>query len=84
MFNKKFLPGVFFAVFIVSISSAANIIYVDVNGPNDPGTGTFLDPFRKIQDAINPADSNDIIEIRPGIYTGQDNYNLNLTGKVIT
>ena len=59
-------------------------IYVDVNGPNDPGTGRYEDPFRRIQDAINYAKNGDIIEIRPGMYTGVGNYNLDPSGLAIT
>jgi predicted outer membrane repeat protein len=71
--------------FLVSISNAAEVIYVDVNGPNDPGTGMFDDPFRKIQYAINSAIDGDTIEIRPGIYTADpNNYNLDPNGKPIS
>ncbi len=70
---------------IASFSNAINIIYVDVNGPNDPGTGTFDDPFRRIQNAIDVAINGDIIEIRPGIYTADpNNYNIDPNGKSIT
>ncbi|MDD5328188.1 MAG: hypothetical protein PHY02_10320 [Phycisphaerae bacterium] len=67
------------------LPSHAAIIYVDVNGPNEPGTGTFYDPFRSIQNAIDAANSSDTIEIRPGIYTADpNNYNLDPNGKSIT
>lgn len=70
---------------IASVSNAINLIYVDVNGPNDPGTGTSNDPFRRIQNAIDAAHTGDIIEIRPGIYTADpNNYNLDPNGKSIT
>lgn len=63
---------------------SAETIYVDVDGPNDPGTGSYLDPFRKIQDAIDSADNNDTIELQQGVYTGQGNYNLDPNGLSIT
>jgi hypothetical protein len=66
------------------VCTAVNIIYVDVDGPNDPGSGTSADPFRRIQDAINAASAGDIIEIRPGTYTSTGNYNLDPSGKNIT
>jgi parallel beta-helix repeat protein len=69
---------------LVPVSGATNIFYIDVNGPNDPGSGTFEDPFLRIQDAINTAQDGDVVEIRPGIYTGEGNYNLDPNGKPIT
>jgi hypothetical protein len=64
----------------------AKVVYVDVNSPNDPGTGTASDPFRRIQDAISDAStgSGDEIEIRPGVYTGPGNYNIDPNGFSIT
>lgn len=47
---------------------AAETIYVDVNGPNDPGTGRYEDPFRRIQDAIDLADTNDTVIVAEGHY----------------
>jgi len=59
-------------------------ITVDVNGPNDPGSGTAADPFRRIQDALDSAVDGDIIEVRSGIYTGAGNYDLDPNGKSVT
>lgn len=84
MCKLKTLVIILFSVSLVSISNAASIIYVDVNGPNDPGTGTFDDPFRKIQDAIDDANDGDTIEIRPGLYSGDRNYDLDPNGLAIT
>jgi hypothetical protein len=72
-----------FVCIAVSVSSATNIIYVDASSPNDPGTGTSEDPFRRIQDGIDYAISGDTVEIRPGVYTGPGNYNLDPNGKSI-
>lgn len=68
----------------IACSCTAETIYVDVAGPNDPGTGGYEDPFRRIQDAIDLADGGDTVEIRPGVYTGQGNYGLDPDGKSIT
>jgi len=66
--------------------TCAEVIYVDANSPHDPGTGTFSDPFRRIQDAIDDDDtsSGDIIQIQPGVYTGPGNYNIDPNGFAIT
>ncbi len=84
MCRLRALLVVLFIVSIVSISNATNIIYVDVNSPNDPGSGTFDDPFRKIQDGIDAAIDGNTIEIQPGLYTGEGNYDLDPGGKGIT
>lgn len=52
---------------------AADTIYVDANGPNDPGTGSYEDPFQRIQHAIDSADNNDVIIVAEGIYTDDAN-----------
>ena len=84
MYKRKVLITAVFVCLAVSASNAANIIYVDVNSPNKPGIGTFGDPFRKIQDGINSALTGDTVLIRPGIYSGPGNYNLDPVGKAIT
>jgi hypothetical protein len=84
MNKTKALFIIVFILSIASVSNAVNIIYVDVNGPNDPGSGLYTDPFRRIQDAIDAAEAGDTIEIWPGIYTGQGNYDLDPNGKSIT
>lgn len=85
MCNSKTVVIILFSLCLVSISNAATIIYyVDVNGPNDPGTGTFDDPFRRIQDAIDTTIDDDIVEIQAGIYTGPGNYDLDPGGLAIT
>ena len=84
MCNSKTVVILLFSLCLVSISKATDVIYVDLNGPNDPGTGTFADPFRKIQDAIDAAIDGDIVEIQPGLYTGPGNYNLDPKGLAIT
>jgi hypothetical protein len=65
-------------------ASASGVIFVDANSPNEPGSGTYTDPFRRIQDAINDANNGDIIEIRPGVYSGAGNYDLEPNGLAIT
>lgn len=65
---------------------SAKMIYVDCNSPNDPGTGTYADAFRRIQQAADDhnTEAGDIVEIRPGIYTGAGNYNIDPNGIDIT
>jgi hypothetical protein len=79
--------GLFVILFILlwaCTSSSAEIFYVNVNGPNDPGSGTFEDPFCRIQPAIDASVSGDTVRIQQGIYTGTGNYNLDPNGKAIT
>ncbi len=47
---------------------AAKTLYVDVNGPNDPGVGSYEDPYRRIQDAIDLVDSNVMVIVAEGRY----------------
>jgi parallel beta-helix repeat protein len=68
---------------LITAAQAASTVYVDADSPNDPGSGTSEDPFRRIQDAINYAVSGDTVEIRAGVYTGTGNYNLDPKGKSI-
>lgn len=84
MYKIKVLLITMIIFFVVSASIASNIIYVAVNSPNDPGSGTYTDPFRRIQDAIDIAADGDTVEIQPGLYTGDGNYNLDPNGKSIT
>lgn len=84
MCKSKTVVIIFLGFFLVSISNAAEVIYVDVSGPNDPGTGAFDDPFHRIQDAIDAAIDGDIVEIQLGLYTGPGNYDLDPWGKGIT
>ncbi len=79
--------GLFVLLFILLWActlSSAEIIYINVNGPNDPGTGTFEDPFRRIQPGIDAAINSDTVLIQQGIYTGAGNYDLDPDGKAIT
>jgi hypothetical protein len=80
--------SIFIALAALTIASVthAEVIYVDANSPNDPGTGTFSDAFRRIQDGIDDEDtgSGDIIQIQPGVYTGPGNYNIDPNGFAIT
>jgi hypothetical protein len=84
VYRTKALLSLAVILSIASASTAFNIVYVSVNGPNDPGSGTYEDPFRRIQDAIDIAANGDIVEIQPGVYTGYGNYNLDPNGKSIT
>ncbi len=67
-------------------TDTASIFYVDAASPNNPGGGTFLNPFRTIQDAIDDPNCVDYCEIivMPGIYTGFGNRDIDFVGKAIT
>jgi len=80
----KVLITTVFIGLAVSLSNAANIIYVDVNSPNDPGTGTSEDPFRRIQAGIDASGNGDTVQMQPGVYLGFGNYDLDPSGKAIT
>jgi hypothetical protein len=81
--TKVFLVTILF-LFLCTTSNGFNLIYVDVNGPNNPDTGKFEDPYRRIQAAIDDANDGDIIEICPGLYTGVGNYDLDPNEAAIT
>jgi len=70
---------VILTVVCLSVSVFATTIYVDDDGPNDPGIcdssvsdpledGSETHPFDKIQEAIDVAVSDDVIETAAGIY----------------
>lgn len=61
----------------LSLLSAADarIITVDDDAPAD---------FNNIQAAINDATGWDVVEVKPGTYTGPGNYNIRFNGKGIT
>ncbi len=80
----RFLAILLFCASVVSVCNGGNIIYVEASGPNDPGTGAFNDPFRRIQGGIDAAFDGDIVKIRPGLYTGAGNYDLDPNGLGIT
>lgn len=61
---------------------AAKTLYVDVNGPNDPGSGNYEDPYRRIQDAIDSVDSNDTVIVAPGRY--HENINIDANNFILT
>ncbi|MFH1371564.1 MAG: right-handed parallel beta-helix repeat-containing protein [Planctomycetota bacterium] len=80
--NAAFLVVVVL-LFAITTGQAAGTIYVDAVSPNDPGSGTIEDPFRKIQAGINIASPGDTVLINPGAYTGSGNYDLDPQGKSI-
>jgi hypothetical protein len=79
-----YLFSIIAVLFFASLSSANIIFHIDVSGPNDPGSGTSEDPFRRIQAGIDAASGGDTVLIQPGVYSGLGNYNLNPSGKAIT
>ena len=66
------------------IMTELGYLYVDAGASSCSATGTFSDPFKCIQGAINAAANGDTIIVRNGIYTGPNNRNLNFAGKAIT
>ena len=83
MMKRIFLVILLLDVYLCGAVSAETF-FVDADSPNDPGTGSASDPFRKIQDAIDEADDGDTIEVKPGTYTGTGNYAIDPNGKSIT
>ena len=81
---------------ILTVTFASGItIYVDDDGPWDPGPGdssisdpnedgSTEHPFDTIQEAIDDADNGDIILIEDGVYSGPGNWNIDYTEKKIT
>jgi pectin methylesterase-like acyl-CoA thioesterase len=65
------------ATLLLALASASTgrTIYVDDDGPAD---------FSNIQAAINDSNDDDIIEVRPGTYTGTGNRDIDFKGKAIT
>jgi hypothetical protein len=67
---------VVFAVWLMAAGIAeGRVITVDDDGPAD---------FDNIQAAINDASNGDIVEVRPGTYTGGGNRDMDFAGKAIT
>jgi hypothetical protein len=61
---------------LVTFAAVPLAVYVDANSPSDPGTGTRDDPFRRLQDGINAAQSRGLeVWVVAGTYkptTGTD------------
>ena len=63
------------ACLLLAVPCMAEIITVDDDGPAD---------FNNIQAAINDSNDGDIIEVKPGTYTGDGNKNIDFGGRAIT
>ncbi|MBW8040025.1 MAG: hypothetical protein FVQ85_08510 [Planctomycetes bacterium] len=70
---KKLVPVFIWLLFVVP--NQARIITVDDDGPAD---------FNNIQAAINDSNDGDVIEVKPGTYTGDGNQDIDFGGKAIT
>ena len=60
---------------LVTFIEIPEVLYVDADSPNDPGTGTRNDPFRRLQDGIYAAYPRDEVWVAAGTYrptTGTD------------
>jgi len=66
---------VFCVCFLLTAICGAEIITVDDDAPAD---------FSNIQAAINDSNDGDIIEVRPGTYTGDGNRDIDPNGKAVT
>ncbi|MBN2269813.1 MAG: right-handed parallel beta-helix repeat-containing protein [Sedimentisphaerales bacterium] len=71
---KTCLAALLLALCLV-LPAGATTITVDDDGPAD---------FKNIQAAINDAYDGEVVEIKPGTYTGPGNYNIWFKGKAIT
>ncbi|MHC4741626.1 MAG: right-handed parallel beta-helix repeat-containing protein, partial [Planctomycetota bacterium] len=75
----KTSAGTYSAALLLAIflntAAGARIITVDYDAPAD---------FDNIQAAINDANDGDTVEVRPGIYTGDGNRDIDFLGKAIT
>jgi hypothetical protein len=69
---------------VTNLSFTPDVLYVDANSPNDPGSGTTEDPFRRIQYGIDAASDGNAVMLLPGTYTGAGNRDLDFKGKAIT
>ena len=67
--------SLFLLIVLFSATAQARIITVDDDGPAD---------FNNIQAAIDDAGHGDVIEVRPGTYTGDGNRDIDFLGKAIT
>jgi len=65
----------FFACLFLAVPCGARIITVDNDGPAD---------FNNIQAAIDDSNDSDIIVVKPGIYTGDGNTDIDFGGRAIT
>lgn len=67
---------------VISVITASDW-YIDPIGSEDPN-GSIESPFSTIQEALNTAQSGDTVILKPGIYTGPGNYDLNPGGLLLT
>ncbi len=82
MTPRNFLSALTLLVSLALLAPAtlAGTIYVDLNNPSCPGSGTLGDPYCTIQLAIDNASNGDVIEVAPGTYNESPKVN----GLVIT
>ena len=71
------MKKLFFCVvwLLLAVRCQAEIITVDANGFGD---------FETIQAAIDDSNDGDVIEVKPGIYTGDGNRDIDFGGRAIT
>ena len=61
-------PTVVVAVLASGVSAAQRTWYVDASNCPGPGEGTQVNPFCRIQDAIDQASFGDTVTVREGVY----------------
>ena len=74
------IAGILMLVMLGGSVSAQTTWHVDDDNCPGPGTGSVVDPFCSIQDAIDAAVDGDAIEVQPGLYFETINFN----GKAVT
>jgi hypothetical protein len=75
LIKRKVCVSIAMLLLALASAVAGRTIYVDDDGPAD---------FNNIQAAINDSNDGDIIEVRPGIYTGLGNRDIDFKGNAIT
>ena len=70
-------------VLVLGTAGFADMVYVDASSPYDPGSGTYAEPFLRIQEGLDAAGSGDTVVVRVGVYEGTGNRDLTpVTGGV--
>jgi hypothetical protein len=63
--------------------TSGNEIFVSPSGSDISGDGSYLNPYKSIQFAIDKSISGNQITLKDGVYQGDGNQNISLMGKTI-